>query len=1154
MEAENRVPLIRASTEFGYLTKSRLSDDPKRLDSPKLPIDLQLLANFEERPSRITSPTAKFLNTTLHTTEDIIKQLSQRIQEIFPKVINSPYNFADVKILASETHALAVTNEGFVVFVDISNNTFEESQLSKRALSSVLICQKDTLAFIKERDQGKIYCILLPSLAIKKTLKIMGEAKNGIGRMCLAPEENYLYARLWKGDVIRWDIEKLGNYEVLLSDKNILCMNIAPDGIVVAGTLDRRLVLYSLDFEKITEKTVDFIVDAYINFSESGHLIILGMAKNIKVFDKDTLGLVYEFNIGCQANECKMTMDNKYLIAVLDSGHLAFYSVEYQGKEFKIKMHDAGIKSMHVTANQDQIFTFGSDCRLSHIKFPKLSLFIASDDSDIRVNTPYWVKESNEMEVESSINFGDKNHEGELFKPTCVVQTQDCEYLIAGGESNKIFIFDSSTKSKEFELIGHHDYILSLAILNENHLASGSADHSIMIWNIKEKYSLQTFHGHIGHVTALARIDTTRLASGSQDKSIKIWAWREGILLNTISDLLDPILSLAVPKSNKLLVGMKKLIQCWNLQNYSLIFEKKSYTDIKCLRYAECGYNELKKTYYALGNEKNDNWIENPFTCIDTTYWGPDEGKTYDLLTYIRDMMMGKIPPYDGEMDLWLITPYNMNILHFYAFFNIPEYLGQSIANGTSLINSVIGSNPLTIALEKKYKECVEIIIKSAWKRYAYNPFIFGGLDVGTIEDLNHMDTYLLPKVYKLIMCKAYLMPKYCSSKAILPKAKLSFSQILLPKNLLSQENLEGNEIEIRFLHSIVPLYLNPGSKNSIDFLSGLINCKQTEIFSTELIQTILGFKWNQVKKFLYFEWVLFILYFLALVYVSLTENQDKMRYISQHAMVVIGSFIFLFNIYYSLLSCSFTYWAYTDLARTIFMILYFAFLLMEDSELNAYLSTTLIITVFISFFEGVYFFKLFKGTRHIVRISIELVKESLSLLFLIFYILFAVAVIVCIKAGYQINPESKVLIEIIRFNDQEDIQNMYTVFMEYVGPAIIFVALLAVCGHNYEQSFEVSNVEDYKEISKLVLRGEYLMPWKRHSNWLQYIQICTHDKFVGTDRVKKLAKAVKQVKQEQEQNHFEFLEGFAQIREKIESMHLNIKELKREKRSIRKK
>lgn len=1153
METDIRVPLIRATAEFGYLTKSRLSEDPNRLDSPKLPANLLILVNQEEKPSRINTPSSKLQNSSVKNTEDIIKSLSQNIKEVFPKVINSPYSFTDVKILSSETHAIAVTNEGFLVYVDIHNNTFEESQLSQHSLAAVLVCRKDSLAFVKERDQGKIYCIDLPELKVRKTLKILGESTNGIGRMCLSPEENYLYARLWKGEIIRWDIDTLGNYEVLLTDRNVSCMNISPDGIVVIGTLDRKLALYSLVFEKISEKPVDFIVDAYINFSSSGHLIILGMEKHIRVFEKETLTLVYEFHVGCQANECRMTNDNKFVIAALDSGHLAFYNTEHKEKEFKIKIHDSSIKSMHVTVNQEKIYTFGSDSKLSHVKFPRLSLFRTGIDADISVNTPYSNREEGQLENDKSLNIIDKQ-ENELFKPLCVVQTHNGDHLIAGGESNKIFIFKSSTKSRESELIGHHDYVLSLSLLNEKTLASGSADHTIMIWYFKSNQHVHTLHGHVGAVTALSRIDINRLASGSQDRSVKIWAWENSILLYTISDLPEPVISLVVPRSNKLLIGMKKLIQCWTINNYSLIFEKKCDADLKSLRYTECGYNDDKKIFYALGNEDNALWIENPFTCKEITYWGPEEGKTYDLLTYIRDMMMGKIPPYDAEMDLWLVSPYNVNILHFYAYFNIPEYLGQSIANGTPLINSSTGSNPLTIALDKKYKECVEVIIKSAWKRYALNPYCFAGINAETIAELNYLDTYLLPKVYRLIVSKPYSAPKYCSKEASLPEVSLSFSSILVPKYLIGAKNFEGNEVEISFLQSNVPLYLNPGSNKSLELLKSLINCKQPEVFSTEMIQTILRFKWNGVKKHLFFEWVLFVLYFFALVYISLTENQDKVRFIIQYAMVSIGSFMFLFNLYYSILSCTFSCWAYVDFARTFTMILYFVLLMLDDSNYNLYRNPALIATVVLSFFEGIYFFKLFTGTRHIIRITSELIRESLSLLFLIFYVVFAVAVVICINSGYQSDPDSQVLISVTSMNDQDEIAKMFAVFMDYVGPAIIFVALIAVCGHNYEQSFKESKAVEYKEIAQLVLRGEYLMPWKRHDNWLQYIHICTHEKFVGIDRVKKVAKVVKQVKQDQDQYRFEFMEGFADIREKLEGMHLNIKSLKKERRSPRKK
>ena len=74
--------------------------------------------------------------------------------------------------------------------------------------------------------------------------------------------------------------------------------------------------------------------------------------------------------------------------------------------------------------------------------------------------------------------------------------------------------------------------------------------------------SVTTLLGHMGSVTALARIDINKLASGSQDRSVKIWAWEYNLLLYTISDIPEPVVALTVPKSNMLLVGTKRLIQC----------------------------------------------------------------------------------------------------------------------------------------------------------------------------------------------------------------------------------------------------------------------------------------------------------------------------------------------------------------------------------------------------------------------------------------------------------------------------------------------------------------------------------------------------------------------------------------------------------------
>ena len=195
MESDHQVPLIRSSSEFSHLTRTKHSESPSRINSLSFQQNPTKLYN-SERLQQFRASTEEILTSNCKTTKEIIKELSSAIQEDFPTVINSPYSFSDVKIMLNETHALAVTNEGYSVYVDIINNTFEESLLSQNSLSTVLLCKEDKIAFVKEKDFGKIFCLELPTMKIITTLKTLGEGANGIGRMFISPDENYLYARL----------------------------------------------------------------------------------------------------------------------------------------------------------------------------------------------------------------------------------------------------------------------------------------------------------------------------------------------------------------------------------------------------------------------------------------------------------------------------------------------------------------------------------------------------------------------------------------------------------------------------------------------------------------------------------------------------------------------------------------------------------------------------------------------------------------------------------------------------------------------------------------------------------------------------------------------------------------------------------------------
>lgn len=1138
MDNDHRIPLIRSTGEFGYLTRSRLSEGPKRLDSPTLRLNKELVRTKKEKLVRPQSPAAYTRTNNQLTPEQTIKEISANIEQIFPKVVNSPYSFTDVKILSTETHALAVTNEGFCIYVDISHNTFEEQLLSQHALSSVVVCKNDSQAFIKEKDYGKIYYIELPSMKVKKTLKISGEVTNGIGKMCLSPDENFLYARLWKGEIVRWDLQNLKDYQIMLSEKNVTCMNLSPDGIFVLGTADKKLILYSLKFEKIAEKNVEFIVDAYICFSQTGNFILLGMAKTIKLYEKDTLTLVKEFEVGCQTNDCRMTEDQKYVVAVLESGHLGFFSMDIEGKELRIKIHDSGIQTLHVTRDQKKIYTFGLDNKLSHVNFPNLTMFKTMQE--LNLTQSYLVTEGivgGDRDV-----FNAENEDDEPFKALCVVYSPNGDYLIAGGESNKLFFFEADTLKKFDELSGHQDYIYSLAIINDHYIASGSADHTIIIWDLLKKKKRSSLFRHFGTVSALCKLDQKRLASGSHDHSIKIWAWESEILLYSIPDLPDSVISLSLCKSNYLLCGFKRVIHCWSLQTYSLVFEKSLEKDLKCLKLIESSQSQGPKLYYSLDYDDNSICIENPFLSEEITYWGPDESRTYDFIAYIREIFSGKIPAYDAYMEFWLISPYNINVLHLYAYFNFHHYLAQSIVNGAALINSSSGFNPLTIALKMKNKECVEVIIKNAWKRYQFNPYIFSGISPETIQELNTVDTYLLPKVYKLLLFRPEPNGKFFARQSQLPVVQLNFASILHPDSLL-QANNKNNEVEAKFLQSSVALYLNSGSQKSIEFLKSLIECKHQEVFATEIIQYLLIYKWNHVKYFLYTELVIFITFFGYLLYGVLFPVTIRESWI----IASLGLVLFLFNFYTSIISRSFSLGHLIDFFRFISLTLYFVMIQLSYSE--DLCQIVMMITTIFSFLQGLTYFKLFSSTRHVIRVGLDLIKQSLSLVFLMFYILLVICILIYINQNYEKSPALILMTSNPNFSG---LTEFFQLFFDYIIPGIVIVGLLAICGNNYERNL-ISRAAEYRELAEIVLKGEYCLVCKRNKNWLQYLHVCTYELFVGVDRVKKVAKAVKLVKQGQESHRYEILEGFAEIKEKLEGLNAGIRELKKEKRHRKK-
>ncbi|KAL9642898.1 hypothetical protein ABK040_010593 [Willaertia magna] len=208
--------------------------------------------------------------------------------------------------------------------------------------------------------------------------------------------------------------------------------------------------------------------------------------------------------------------------------------------------------SIHYSSNKDIIYT-----PLLHMigifnkRSNELIDIILPEDESYYSNVDYTIKHSN---------------------ITCLQLSKDKNFLAAGFQNGKVFIYNLQKKEQVLFSTGHSSAVSYLAFNKDNSLlVSGGDDTDIVMWDIIASSSKFRLKGHKGRVTGLIFLEKSNaLISCSKDMLIKIWELSTCHCVQTLIGSRNEIWNIVIDENEKFLLAgsVDQEIRVWDIEGY----------------------------------------------------------------------------------------------------------------------------------------------------------------------------------------------------------------------------------------------------------------------------------------------------------------------------------------------------------------------------------------------------------------------------------------------------------------------------------------------------------------------------------------------------------------------------------------------------------
>ena len=662
--------------------------------------------------------------------------------------------------------------------------------------------------------------------------------------------------------------------------------------------------------------------------------------------------------------------------------------------------------------------------------------------------------------------------------PTICTVTEELKLFITG-EMLRITIWGAEACDQLYVFCTHNANITNLFTKNWQ-LFAGDENGVIKHYNL-QKFTETEKYSEVDEqpVNFLAVNNKgTNLFSIIGDRTLKVQIISKKLTIfehhteETIKQML-----LTQDESHLLLV-FRKSIEVWNVKSFSKSFTMTFPDRIDTVAL------DLGQMQIHVVSGKTLKSFDNPFDTKIVTVYG-QFANCHLFLEHITSIFKGTPGKYSSKMNSFILEPFHISILHIYAYFNMKSHLEQAIKAGTPFFPSKLGYDPLAICVKKYHTDSLSVIINSYLPYLQDHPqlFYYFGRHLTSLNHLSPLNLHLLYS-YGFKKSDDTSVPHFCKGSVSLPIFLESADLMLNPKDFMPIELYDGEDQAVDFYNSFFKVNTITGSGESLDFVKSLIECKNLEIFSTLFIRSTISYKWSKVRWLHYLDFVLYLAYMAFLILGAVSHKVHYLLIVSFsiNQLLLVYEFVQVASspkIYFSSVV------NYLDILRGVLFNVYCAF--EYFNYLEYYHNWLFMCTLLVSILRTFGYFRVFKATRWLLHLMLEIVVQLSSFLVVTLYIVSALWVL----NFALINTVDLQVLDTLKLNV------MLFLFILIINPLIIINLFITVVGNALEKVHDERNVKDAQDMCELIFEAECLLVWRRGLKRRSFMHLCVTEQEV---------------------------------------------------------